>query len=520
MFIVELEKEIDNDYNVSETENGALGYKTTNNALLDLNFKVASLRSANEGYISKEWEKAYLDDHVMSVLWLFYLRDARQGLGERRSFRIMFKQMAHDDPALAMQLISLVPEYGRFDDLWVLLDTGLKTNVIEMVDDQLRKDIENYVAQKPISLLAKWLPSINASSKDTVKYAKIIAAGLERSESNYRKMLSLLRKYLDVVEVKMSAKEWSEIDYNKVPSQANLKYNPAFLRNDEARRMEFLSKLANGDKDVKINASTLYPHDIVTKYKYSHYDETLEQLWKNLPDTVKECGNVLVVRDGSGSMQCNIGGNTRTTALDVSTALSIYFAERSSGQFKDKFITFSAIPTLIDLSKQGNLHDKIKKCKAYDDCSNTDIEAVFKLILDTAVNNHMKQSDLPKTVLIISDMEFDGSKSSRSYGWGWQSGGFNYSEKLFSSISKDYQAAGYELPRLVFWNVNSRTDTIPVKDSGINGLALVSGFSVNICKMVMSGKLDPFECLKEQLLSERYQPVADVLNKYFARRRK
>lgn len=514
MFIDELENEIDYDYNVSETENGALGYKTTNNALVDLNFKVASLRSSKEEVVKKEWSKAYLDEKKLSVLWLFYLRDAREGLGERRSFRIILKQMSHDNPELIKRLINLIPKYGRFDDLWVLLDTELKEDVILLVKEQLYSDMRNMIQNQPVSLLAKWLPSVNASSKETIRYAREICEALGHSEKEYRKALSSLRKYLDVVEVKMSDKDWEDIDYNTVPSQANLKYNSAFLRNDEARRRVYLARLAKGDKEVKINASTLYPHDIVHKYMKEYYgtirehDETLEQLWKNLPNTVKECGNVLVVRDGSGSMTSEIG-NTKIEALDVSTALSIYFSERSSGQFKDKFITFSSTPKLIDLSKQHTLYDKIQKCMNYDDCSNTDIEAVFNLILYTAVNNKMKQSDLPKTILIISDMEFDGSKTGREYRW---SSGFNYSEKLFESISKNYHALGYELPRLVFWNVNSRTNTIPVKSGGINGLALVSGFSVNICKMVMSGNLDPFECLKEQLLSDRYKPVAEIVD--------
>ena len=273
---------------------------------------------------------------------------------------------------------------------------------------------------------------------------------------------------------------------------------------------------------MKINASTLYPHDVVSKYMMGNgwgrdrlkpLDQTLEALWKSLPDTVQGCGNTIVVADGSGSMTTTVGG-TSTTALEVANALAIYFAERSSGQFKDQYITFSEHPQLVNLSSGKNLREKIQIALQHNEVANTNIEAVFDLILSTAVKNNMAQEDLPKNILIISDMEFDScatcGAARRGYGYGGY-GGNRPNAKLFQTIAKRYAEAGYQIPRMVFWNVNSRTGTIPVIENDL-GVALVSGFSTNIVKMVMSGKTDPYECLLETLNSERYAPIGKALS--------
>ena len=258
------------------------------------------------------------------------------------------------------------------------------------------------------------------------------------TEKEYRKILSGLRKYLDVTEKKMCEKQWGEIDYSKVSSQANLRYNNAFLRNDEERRRNYLSDLKKGK--TKINSSTLFPHDIVYKYRSgSNYDIAFEEMWKALPDYVKGNSNTLVVRDGSGSMTWNGVGSSGAKPIDVATALSIYFSERAEGQFKNKFITFSSRPELVDLSRLSSLKDKIVKCSRYNDCSNTDIAKTFDLVLDVAVNNKLKQEEIPN-LLIISDMEFDGAF-------------YGDETKLFDGIAKKWKSYGYEMPRLIFWNI-------------------------------------------------------------------
>ena len=517
-FVEAMSDELLENHNVSVTENGAVGYRTTGKKLLDLNFSVASLRSATEQEIEKKFQKAFYEDKILAMKWLFFARDVRGGLGERRLFRTAMKFLAQREPDMVKKLIPLFPEYGRFDDLLCLLDFHEFTEpVCALLARQLSEDVKNADTNQPISLLAKWLPSENASSQDTKRYAKIIRKYLRLSSRDYRRILTSLRKYLNVVETKMSAKQWDQISYEAVPSRANLIYNSAFLRNDEERRRAYLAALENGE--AKINSSVLYPHDIVHRYfdgdSYcrrlkGRKDAALEAMWKALPDTVGECGNTIVVADGSGSMQCRVGSGN-LSALEVANALAIYFSERSSGQFKDKYITFSMRPQLVNLGTGESLRDKIAIAMHYSECANTNIEAVFNLILDTAIRNRMAQEDIPANILIISDMEFDGCAMCGSYNPSrWEGGGTRVNQGLFKMIEKRYRNVGYKLPRLVFWNVNSRTGTIPVRENDL-GVALVSGFSVNICKMVMSGRADPFECLLEAINTERYQPVEDIL---------
>ena len=510
-FMNAVKKTLDNE--VSITENGAVGYRTTGKNLLDLNFAVASLRKMPDTEVAKRFMKAFYEDQILAMKWLFYARDVRGGLGERRLFRVVLADLVKSKPEMVIPVINLIPEYGRYDDLWCLLDDDESaTAVYQIIDKQLKADWDGMAAKKPISLIAKWMPSINASSAKTKEYGKKLCKALGMTEREYRKALSKLRKYLDVVEVKMSDKNWSAIKYEAVPSRANLIYNSAFLRNDEDRRRAYLGKLEKGE--TKINASTLFPHDIVHKYgaRPSRKDATVEALWKALPDTVQGCGNTIVVADGSGSMMSSVDNHSRVTALEVANALAIYFAERSSGQFKDTYITFSERPQLVDLSDGKSLCDKLQIAKMHNEVANTNIEAVFDLILATATKNKMSQDDLPKNILIISDMEFDSCAScnaARKDRWGYTSR-VAPDQRLFDVIAKKYEAKGYKMPRLVFWNVNSRTGTIPVKENEL-GVALVSGFSVNIAKMVMSGKVDPFECLLETLNSERYAPVETAL---------
>ena len=514
MFMDSFKNELNSKYNVSYTENGAAGYATTNKALLDLNFSAASLRSASESEIVNKFMLAYAEDALLAIKWLFFARDTRQGLGERRLFRVVFRELKNTRTDVT-KLIHLVAEYGRWDDLWCLLDdesddSEIALAVYHLVEKQLEEDFRAYSKNKPISLLAKWLPSTNASSKKTKALAKRFVSVLGYTDKTYRQMLSKLRAYSNVVEVKMCANEWGSIDYETVPSKANIIYNSAFLRNDEERRRAYLAALEKGE--AKINSSVLYPHDVVHKYynsgswycRVKSYDAALEAMWKNLPQ-IDGLENTLVVADGSGSMTCRVG-NTNINAIEVANALAIYFAEHNTGEFYNKYITFSMRPQFVDLGN-GSLRDKLNVAFKHDECSNTNIEAVFDLILSTAVNNKMRQEELPKNVLILSDMEFDRCAyriNDNKYG------SCKVDAKLFDTIRNKFEAAGYMMPRLVFWNLDSRTGTIPITENKL-GVALVSGFSTNIAKMVMSNKTDPYECLLEILNSERYKAVEEAL---------
>lgn len=514
-FIEKLNETLGEEFNVSVTENGAVGYRTTGKELLDLNFSVSSLRSKHDREIRDKFAKAYFENKLLAVKWLFFASDVRGGMGERRLFRVCINWLAEENPDVVRRVLPLIPEYNRWDNILNLLDTDINNDVINIIKNQLEADMDNMKNGKSISLIAKWLPSANASSNQTKENARKVIKGIGITERQYRKMLSALRKYLDVVEVKMSAKEWGAIDYSAVPSRANLIYNGAFLRNDEERRRSFLKSLTKGE--AKINAGTLFPHDIVHKYTHgygrsiSRTDTAIEELWKALPDYVKGADNTICVADGSGSMMSRIGVGTSVSCLDVANALAIYFAERSSGEFKDKFITFSENPKLVDIGTGNSLRDKICIALRHSEIANTNIEAVFDLILRTAIEHNMSQEDIPHNILILSDMEFDSCTTTTHYhgdrlGWGRE----GIQKKLFTVFAKKYESYGYKLPRLVFWNINSRTGTIPVRENEL-GVALVSGYSPAIMKMVLSNETDPFKCLVEQLNAERYDAVENAI---------
>jgi len=504
IFLDDVKKEIDSAKQT--TENGAIGYSTSGKELLDMNFAIPKYRSANVDKIRNDFNKAYFENPTLAIAWVFYVRDVRGGLGERRLFRICMRELADINEEMFIELLPLVSEYGRWDDIfeWVGINEDINSAIANIVKKQFYKDFFNMQENFPISLLAKWLPTENCSNHIRKAKAKWAMSVLELSPKAYRKAVSSLRKYLDVVEIKTSNNDWSEIDYNTVPSNANLKYANAFMKHDEERRTKYLEDLKSGVKDVKINSSVLYPHDIVARYmsdgwytrEVKSYDETLEQLWKALPNLVKEDTNTLVVADGSGSMTCKIG-NSNVSALSVANALAIYFAEHNKGEFANKYITFSNRPQLVDLSNATTLRDKLKIADSHNEVANTNIEKVFDLILRTAINNNYTQSDMPNNIVIISDMEFD-----------YMTDG-NTDKAMFDAFADKYAEHGYKLPRLVFWNVNSRTNTIPIQQNE-SGVDLISGFSVNLVNMVLSSETDPYKALVHELIRERYYPVLEV----------
>lgn len=476
------------------TTNGAVAYKTSGAKLLDFNFAVSGLRKEAENKVADMFAKVFYEDPLTAVKYLFYLGDVREGQGERRTFRIGLKYLADAHPDIAKRIIPLVPEYTRWDNVLELLETEVADDTVEVIKKQLESDMANMKAEAPISLCGKWMPSESVSSKTTKTRAKLLMKKLGLSPRRYRKLLSALRKYLNVVEVKMCSNRWGEIDYEAVPSRANLIYNNAFLRNDEERRREYLAGLSTGE--TKINAAVLQPHEITYKYRGSRYDETLESLWKALPNLSLE--NTLVVRDGSGSMTWARCGDSGATPLDVATALAIYMAEHNSGEWKDKFVTFSSNPKIVNLSNCKTLKDKIDLSYRENDCSNTNIYKTMMLILNTAVKAKMSQEEMPGMIVICSDMQFDG----RSH---------NLNQTLFEEISDEFLEHGYKMPKICFWNLAGRVNnTIPMQQNEM-GLILCSSFSVQILKMFMSNKIDPLDVLMEQLNSERYVPVTEAV---------
>jgi len=506
------------DNEVSITENGAVGFKTSGKKLVDLNFSTSSLRKASDDAIIKKFSDAFYENKLLAVKWLFFSRDIRGGMGERRLFRVCLKWLVGSNREIVKAVLPLVAEYGRFDDLFALEGTDVWEDVVKLIDDQLSEDYASLKEGSSFSLLAKWMPSINTSSPKSRALAKSFARSLKLSDKAYRKMLSALRAALKVVEVNASANAWSAIDYNAVPSQANLKYKNAFLKHDEVRRRSYLEALSKPDSGAKINASAAFPCDIVSKYmdggmwhrNVGSKDEALEAMWKALPDFVSgnDAGKTIVVADGSGSMTTTVSGSM--SALDVANSLAIYFAEKLTGPFSNKYITFSMRPQLVDFSLANSLKEKLEIALRHDECANTNVEAVFDLILDTAVRNRLPQSELPANVLIVSDMEFDccayGNDAMSNGGYGYSCSYHAADSALFTKIANRYAAAGYKLPRLVFWNVASRTGTIPVQQNS-SGVALVSGYSPAIAQMVFSAKTDPYDVLVDMLNKKRYDAV-------------
>lgn len=495
------------------TENGAAAYKSSGNALVDFNFELSSMRNMDEKeVIHRFFDKAFYADQIKAIRYLFYLRDCREGIGERRTFRILLKQLGKLYPESVIKLIKLIPEYGRWDDIFVFLDKDvdyrLRHAVVSTIDKQIKKDLNDMSEGKPISLLAKWLPSTGSKNKDTRRLSYEIRHSLnDMKERDYRRAVSSLRRYLDVVEVKMSDQKWSNINYSAVPSRANLLYKDSFMKHDSERRAQFLQDVADGKE--KINAGVLFPHDIVGKYRselwYDRVDQLLEALWKNLPDMTLD--NTLVVRDGSGSMTCSRFG--AITALEVATGLAIYLSEHNTGIWKDKFITFSAEPRFIDLTECDTLESKLVKTYEEDECSNTDIEATMDLILETAIENKLTQDQMPKRILICSDMDFDEGTTMYP----------DYYRKnfLFDGIAKKYELCGYKLPMIIFWKIKGTPSNpaVPLQQNDL-GLILCSGFSTNIVKMFMTGKTDPYDILIEAVNSERYNPVEQAIYTDFA----
>lgn len=511
VFVEKMQEEsVHGPFNISYTENGMCGYKTTGKALLDLNFRVSSLRSADEDEVAQAIFSSLAEDFENTIIWLFFARDVRGiGMGERRLFRIGMRVLAKSSPDVANTLLDLIPIYGRWDDLIDIMfeAPGTWERGLEILRIQLYEDaVALSTANGRTSLLAKWMPSENTSSADTKYRASQLLKALGKTPREYRKLLSRLRERIDVVERKMSNGDWSDINYEAVPSKANLLYRNAFMEHDAERRGLYLESLKKGE--TKINARDLFPYEIVHSVLLSRCnddDGTLQKLWEAQQDYIGTSSNTLVVADGSGSMHSFIDMRaSQVTAWEVAHSLAIYFAEKIQGPFHNTYVTFSEHPSIVRFSEYASLIGKISQARQHSEAANTDIFAVFKLILKTAIENDMKQEDLPKNILILSDMEFD-----RMAVW---NGNRNITEGDFEKMKRLYESYGYNLPRLVFWNVCSRTGTIPVLENKL-GVALVSGFSPMISKMVLSEKTDPMEVLVESLGNERYTPVRLRLHK-------
>lgn len=478
--------------NMTLTENGGTAYRSTESFCLDMFFKAGAMRNSKPSVIADTVARAYAEDPDKTMKIIFFARDARGGLGERRFFRCAVSALVDFAPEAVRKNIPLFAEYGRFDDLCVLLGTPLEKDAAAVIKTQLDKDTAAMYAGEKASLLAKWLPSVNTSSKETRNKGRRMADLLNMSEREYRKALSALRKYTDILENRLRERDYT-FSYEVQPSCAMFKYRKAFLRNDEMRYKNYLIKVNSGE--AKLNADRLYPYDIVRAAlnRDISADETLslDTAWNALPDlTSSKNENAIAVIDGSGSMTWGRGS---LRPIDAALSLGIYFAERNNGKFANHFITFSQKPRLVEI-KGNDIVEKVRFCSSFNECANTDLEAVFTLILRTAVKNKVPASEMPAKLYIISDMQFDYCII----------GGND--EPLFRQMRKLYHDNGYDLPEIVFWNVASRGDAIPVNRSE-TGAALVSGYSPAVFNMVMGGDISPEKVMDDILSSERYASI-------------
>ena len=480
-----LKKEANRTY----TENGAVTHATTYSDCLDLFATIGALRSSNEQEILGRFARAFTEDPDLAMKTLFFARDVRGGLGERKMFRVCLQWLAHNAPDSAKKNIPFVAEFGRWDDLLSLLGTPCEKDALELIRKQLETDWEAMDMGDDVSLLAKWLPSVNASNAQTVQYAKQIARFLGMTDATYRKTLVKLRSHIRIIENSLREKDYS-FDYAKQPSKAMFKYRKAFYRNDGERYGEFLNNVSRGE--AQLHTGTLTPYEIIKPFFRNQVSgqeaAAIDATWNAQEDfTVGE--NALVVIDGSGSMY----GYGEPMPGAVALSLGIYFAERNVGSFRNHFITFSEKPQLVEIRGETIL-EKVRYCHTYNEVANTNIQKVFELILRAAVKNKVPQTEMPSTLYIISDMEFDYCAK------GADITNFEYAKKIFAE-------AGYQLPRVVFWNVQSRNQQQPVTQNE-QGVALVSGCSPRIFNMLKSGILSPLGYMLDILGAQRYEKIA------------
>jgi hypothetical protein len=449
------------------TANGAATFKSTGDALVNLFFQIGASRN-NPDAAKRLFDAAMADDLLKATAILCWARDARGGAGERNIFRVLVKELVDSDESLARKVVNLVPRIGRFDDLTVFYGTKVEADAINVWVGALRSDN---------ALAAKW-----ADRKD-----KKLQRALRMNEAALRKFLSNMRKHT-IVENAMCQNEWSNIEYGKLPSVAGMRYSKAFKKHDETRYAEFM-----GNKNTKVNAGVAYPYDVYRLLMAGQSDATVvaaaTKYWENL-NKLSVAGNILCMADVSGSMAGAIASGS-VTCMDVSISLSVFLSQQIKGAFNGKLMTFSESPTLVNLPSKGNLLDLFQFTSRMNWGMNTNLEAAFAAILKEAVRFKVKPADMPTMLLVLSDMEFDRA-----------AGGATLSD----SMKAQYKAAGYEPPKMCWWNLNGSGKNFPVMKNE-KGSCLVSGFSPKVLEAVIAAK----EFTPISVVEEAIKPYLDLL---------
>ena len=501
---------LQNATNYTLTENGAVTHKTTKSDLLDMFAMGAAYRTRSDEDVILMFQKAYKENPVYALKCLFYIRDVRGGQGERRFFRTCMKWLAQTDKEAAIRNLRHIPEFGRWDDLYLFVGTTLEKDAFAFMKEQLALD----VTCKTPSLLAKWLKSENTSSAKSRELANKTRIAFGFNHKQYRKTLSILRERINIVERLMSENRWDEIEFDKIPSRAGMIYKNAFARHDIERMKQDPSVQSYADfaKDEtkKVNAKALYPYECVSEalkvMGYGGYywnnrnssvalDDTnrlmVNKYWNNLADYFNGATfNGMAIVDTSGSM-CS---SEASAPINVAISLGMYCAEKAKGPYAGHFITFSSNPKFVQI-EGVDFCDKVYRMSGAEWGGSTNVEAAFDLMLRVAVENKLSQDDIPQNLIIISDMEFNYCVSSNAYY------GSGVNETLFETMAKKWHAHGYEMPHLIFWNVQARQNNIPMIGNG--NVSYVSGMSPSIFETIMSGKTG-YDLMMEKLNTERY----------------
>jgi|AntRauMFilla1563_2_1112583.scaffolds.fasta_scaffold00362_14 hypothetical protein len=469
------------------TENGMTTNSTSLNLCVDLFFKIGALRGKGKRDKINAFSKAFGENPLLAMKILFWARDIRGGAGERETFREIVVYLSNNHPDVLGKNLNLFSEFGRWDDLLVLIGTKLENEVLVIIKSAL---------DRGDGLCSKWLPRGNTKNRERKLWAKAIRNYLGLSPKEYRTLLVGLS---NTVEQLMCAKKFDAITYSHVPSKAMSDYMKSFSRNDTQRFGSYLQSVEKGE--ATINAGAVYPYDIIKSLKQGNSDGANAQ-WGALPNYLEGNGErLLPLVDVSGSMTCPAGGSKSVTCMDVAISLGLYISERNVGAFKDAFLTFTSQPKLEVL--KGSLNDRFTQLSRADWGGSTNIQAAFETILTKAKSSDVLQSDMPTMLLILSDMQFDFATGNN--GWGVSHPVWNPSAQQM--VEKMYADSGYKMPKLVYWNLNSRNDNSPVSFDK-QGTALVSGFSVSLLKNLLGGKdMTPLSMMMDIVNSDRYDSI-------------
>jgi hypothetical protein len=451
----------------TRTENGMKTFDSSKNSLVDLFFMIGASRGKD---LSKQFITALKQDETLALRLLMWARDVRGGAGERDVVRTILLALEKNYPEALDRILPHLADFGRWDDLLIFKTKEVKAKAFTLIGNALRE--KN-------GLAAKWMPRQGPLAVE-------IRTFFGMSPKFYRKSLVEMSK---TVEQNMCANTWDEINYSHVPSLASARYQKAFKKHDPVGYEAYKAKLTTGE--AKVNASAVYPYDVIKSRRFGGDDKVIQAQWDALPNYIGD-ELVLPVCDVSGSMSTSVGGNANLTCMDVCVSLGLYLADKNTGPFKDMFLTFSTKSKLQVL--KGNLIDKLNQLQSSDWDMSTNLHSAFEAILGYAVKGNVSANDMPKYILVMSDMQFNQCAK--------------HDDSAMQMIERKFAEAGYTVPNIVFWNLNAKADQVPVKFDK-KGVALVSGFSPAIMQSILAAEdLDPASVMMQTLNSPRYAIIA------------